>query len=59
MSLSNLLEYSDNYFMTSASLRDYYRDEVSDNADENSFVNNYRINNNKTTTSKSLNIRQN
>ena len=59
MSLYNLLEYSDNYSMTSASLRDYYRDEVSDNADENSFVNNYRINNNKTTTSKSLNIRQN
>ena len=54
MSMYNLLEYSDNYSMTSASLRDYYRDEVSDDADENNFANNYRINNNKTTKTKSF-----
>ena len=54
----NLLEYSDNYSMTSVSLRDFYRDEVIDNANENSDANNYRINN-KTTTIKFLNIRQN
>ena len=55
----NLLEYSDNYSMTSVSLWDFYRDEVIDNANENSDANNYRINNNKTTTIKFLNIRQN
>ena len=55
----NLLEYSDNYSMTSVSLRDFYRDEVIDNANENSDANNYRINNDKTTTIKFLNIRQN
>ena len=55
----NLLEYSDNYSMTSVSLWDFYRDEVIDNANENSDANNYRINNDKTTTIKFLNIRQN
>ena len=55
----NLLEYSDNYSMTSVSLWDFYRDEVIDNANENSDANNYRINNGKTTTIKFLNIRQN
>ena len=47
----NLLEYSDNYSMTLASLWNYYRDEVND--DENEIENNFRINN-KTTTSKSF-----
>ena len=55
----NLLEYSDNYSMTSVSLWDFYRDEVIDNANENSDANNYRINNDKTTTIKFLNIKQN
>ena len=55
----NLLEYSDNYSMTSVSLWDFYRDEVIDNANENSDANNYRINNDKTTTIRFLNIRQN
>ena len=47
----NLLECSDNYSMTSASLWNYYRDEVND--DETEIENNFRINN-KTTTSKSF-----
>ena len=48
----NLLEYSNNNFMTSARLCNYYRDEVNDATNE--IVANYRINNNKTTTSKSF-----
>ena len=47
----NLLEYSDNYFMTSGSLWNYYRDEINDDTNENNGINN-RINNNKTITSK-------
>ena len=43
----NLLEYSDNCFMKLGSLWNYYRDEV--NHDDN-----YRINNSKTTASKSF-----
>ena len=48
----NLLEYSDNYSMTSRSLLNYYRDEVNDDENESYVAGNYRINNNKTTTSK-------
>ena len=48
----NLLEYSDNFCETSGSLWNYYRDEMTDPANENNDANNYRINNNKTTTSK-------
>ena len=48
-----MLVYSDNYFMTSWSLWNYDRDEVSDSANENNDVNNYRIYNNKITTRKS------
>ena len=44
--------------MTSGSLWNYYRDEVNDDANENNNASNYRINNNKTTTGKFLNIRQ-
>ena len=51
MPMYNLLEYRDNYSMTSGSLWNYYRDEINDDAGEN--VNN-RINNNKTITSKSF-----
>ena len=48
----NLLAYSDNYSMTSGCSWNYYKDEVNDDEDENK--NNLRINNNKTTTSKSF-----
>ena len=44
--------------MTSESLWNYHRDEVNDSANWNNDANNYRINNNKTTTSSSLSIRQ-
>ena len=54
MSMYNLLEYNGNYSMTSRSLRNYYEDEVNDDANENDSAGNYRINNNKTTTSKSF-----
>ena len=47
MPMYNLSEYSDNYSMTSGSLWNYYRDEMNDAAND-------KINNNKTTTSKSL-----
>ena len=48
-----MLEYSDNYSMTSASLWNYYTDEINDDANESNTANN-RINNNKTITSKSF-----
>ena len=35
----NLLEYSENYRKTIGSLYDYYRDELSDDADDNNFDN--------------------
>ena len=54
MPMYNLLDYSDNYYMTSGSLRNYYRDEVNDDTNENNYPGNYRINNNKTTASKSF-----
>ena len=50
----NLLEYSDNYSVTSESFWNYYRDQVNDNAYKNNDAGNYRINNNNTTTSKSF-----
>ena len=40
--------------MISESLRNYYRDEVSDDSDENNVADNYRIINTKATTSKSF-----
>ena len=48
MPMYNLLEYSDNYSITSGSLWIYYKDEVNNDAG------NYRINNNKIITSKSF-----
>ena len=45
-------EYSDNYSITSGSVWNYYRDKVSDAADEKDDTDKYRINNNKTITSK-------
>ena len=52
MPMYNLLEYCDNYSMTSGSLWNYYRDEMNDDANENNDAGNHRKNNNKTTTSK-------
>ena len=48
MPMYYLLEYSDNYSMTSGSLWNYYRDEINDDGNEN-IAANIRINNNKTT----------
>ena len=56
MPMYNLLDYSDNYSMTSESLWNYYRDKVND--DENEIDNaNYMINDEKPITSNSF-IRQ-
>ena len=54
MPMYNLLEYSDNYSITSGSLWNFYRDEINYSANENNDASNYRINNNKSTTSKSF-----
>ena len=54
MPMYNLLEYSNNYSNTSGSLWNYYRNEINDSANENNDAENCRINNNKTTTSKSF-----
>ena len=54
MPLYNLLEYSDNYSMISGSLWNYYRDEINVSANGNNDADNYRINDNKTITSKSF-----
>ena len=50
MPVYNLLEYNDNNSMTGC-LRNYYRDEVNDDADKNN-DDDFRINNNRITTSK-------
>ena len=52
----NLLEYSDNYSMTSGSLWNYYRDELNYDENEND-ANENMVNNNKTNTSKSFKYR--
>ena len=39
MPMYNLLEYSKNYRKTIGSLHNYYRDELSDDADDNNFSN--------------------
>ena len=53
MPMYNLLEYSKNYSMTSGSLWNFYRDKITDDANEDNATNN-RINNNKTMKSKSF-----
>ena len=53
MPMNKLLEYSDNYSMTSGSLWSYYRDGVNNAANKNDAANN-KINNNRTTRSKSF-----
>ena len=52
MPMYNFLEYSNDYYMTSGNLWNYYRDEVKDSADENNDANNFRINNSKKTKCK-------
>ena len=44
----NLLEYSDNYSMTSGSLWNYYRDELNNDENEND-ANETMVNNNNST----------
>ena len=46
MSMYNLLEYSINYRKTIGSLYNYYRDELSDDADDNNFDNIKVVNSN-------------
>ena len=46
MSLYNLLEYSKNYRKTIGSLYNYYRDELSDDTDDNNFGNINVVNSN-------------
>ena len=46
MSMYNLLEYSKNYRKTIGSLYNYYRDELSNNADDNNFANINAVNSN-------------
>ena len=53
MPMYNLLEYSDNFSMTSGSLWNCYRDEVNNSANETD-DNDNMINNIKTTASKSF-----
>ena len=43
MAMYNLLEYSDNYYMTSGKLWNYYRDDVNDDQNENNDSSNYGI----------------
>ena len=52
MPMYNLLEYSNDYWITSGSLWNYYRDEVNDSANENSTYNNKKYKN-KAATSRS------
>lgn len=52
MSIYNLLKYN-NYFVTSWSLRNHYRDEVNDDTNEN-ISDYYSIDNNKTVASESF-----
>ena len=54
MPMYDLLEYSNNDSMTSGSLWNYYKDEINDDANKNNDANNFRINNNKITISKSF-----
>ena len=48
VSMYNLLEYSDNYSITSGNIWNYYSDEVDDAVNETDAGNN-KVNNNKTT----------
>ena len=48
--LSNLFKYNNNYYMTSGSLRNYHRNEVNYDVNENSGASDHRENNNKAIT---------
>ena len=50
--MHDLLGYSDNDYVISSGLWNYYRDEINDDVNENNDAGNYRINNNKTMKSK-------
>ena len=52
MSMYNLLEYNDNYSMTSGNVVNHYRDEVNDDANEDAAK--YTAHNNKIRTSRSF-----
>ena len=52
MPMYNILEYSDNYSLTSGSLWNYYGGKVNDDANKNNDAGNYRIKNNNTTSKK-------
>ena len=54
MPIYNLLEYSENYSITSGSLWRYCRDEVKSDENEHNDAGNYKISNNKTKTIKSF-----
>ena len=49
MSMYNLLEYIDNYFMVWETLWNSYRDEVNDNDDDENDDDGFRVSNSKTT----------
>ena len=53
MTINNLLEYINNYFIISESLWNYWADEVNDDANEKNAAGN-KINNSKTITRKFL-----
>ena len=53
MLMYKLLEYSNNYSVTSGNLWNYYKDEINDDANEINAARN-KINNNKTITCKSF-----
>ena len=54
MFMYNFLENSHNYSKTSGTLWNYYRDDVNNDIKENNNFGNYRINNIKTTSTKSF-----
>ena len=59
MPIHNLLEYINNYSMTSRTFWTYLRDEVDDDSNKNNDAGNYRVNNSKTTSKSFLSIREN
>ena len=58
MPMYKLLEYIDNYSMTSGTLWNYYTGKVNDDKNENNEAGNYRINSNRRRKVNLLSIRQ-
>ena len=54
MQMYNLLEYSNNYSMTSGGLWNYHRNKVNDDVNGNNSANNCMINKNKPTKHRSF-----